>query len=97
LYESSSLEVHTNKESHKKQPERKPGLNCAERGLGRLAQAGRPSPFRVRFGTPFDLAAIQTIYSPPVKSHEENSFAIRAEELRREGHHPGEERVEMVD
>jgi hypothetical protein len=32
------MQVHTNKESHKKQPGRKPGLNRAETGLGRPAQ-----------------------------------------------------------
>jgi hypothetical protein len=39
------MEVHTNKESCKKQPGRKPGLNQAEMGLGRPAQ---PTPSLVR-------------------------------------------------
>jgi hypothetical protein len=39
------MQVHTNKESCKKQPGRKPGPNQAEMGLGRLAQ---PTPGPVR-------------------------------------------------
>jgi hypothetical protein len=63
------MQVHTNGESREKQLGRKPGPNWAETGLGRSAQVGRSSPFRARFGTPFDLASIQTIYSPLAKSH----------------------------
>jgi hypothetical protein len=63
------MQVHTNKESHRKQPGRKPGPNRAEIGLGRPVWADRPSPFWARFDTPFDLAAIQTIYIPLSKSH----------------------------
>jgi hypothetical protein len=33
------VQVHTNKESHEKQPGRKPGPNWAEMGLGRPAWA----------------------------------------------------------
>jgi hypothetical protein len=47
------MQVHTNKESCKKQPGRKPGPNQAEMGLGRSASADRPSPLRAQFGTPF--------------------------------------------
>jgi hypothetical protein len=32
-----------------------------------------------------------------VKSHAEKNSSSVAEEKRREGHHPGEERVELVD
>jgi hypothetical protein len=39
------MQVHTNKESHEKQPGRKPGPNRAEMVLGRPAQ---PTPGRVR-------------------------------------------------
>jgi hypothetical protein len=39
------MQVHTKKESHKKQPGRKPGPNRAEMGLGRPAQ---PIPGPVR-------------------------------------------------
>jgi hypothetical protein len=61
------------------------------------AQAGRPSPLQGPVTSPFDLAAIRAIYSPGVESHEEIESSSAAEEQRREGHHPGEERVELVD
>jgi hypothetical protein len=44
------------------------------------AHAGRPSPFRARFGTPFDLDAILTIYSPLAKSHTSIHSSSTAEE-----------------
>jgi hypothetical protein len=66
-------------------------------GPGRSAQAGRPSPVHGPFVSPFDLAAIRAIYSPGVKSHESINLSSAAEEQRREGHHSGEERVELVD
>jgi hypothetical protein len=91
------MQVHTNKESREKQPGRKPGPNRVETGLGWPAWADRPSPSRARFDSPFDVAALQTIYSTPAKSHGERHSSSTAEEQRREGHHPGEERVEMVD
>jgi hypothetical protein len=91
------MEVHTNKESREKQPRKKLGPNQAETGLGRPAWAYRPSPFRARFSAPFDLAASRAIYSPLAESHAEIHSSSAAEEQRREGHHPGEERVEMVD
>jgi hypothetical protein len=71
------MQVHTNKESRKKQPVRKPGPK--------------------RFSAPYDLATLRTIYSAPAKSHEEICSSSAAEEQRSEGHHPGEERVKMVD
>jgi chloramphenicol 3-O-phosphotransferase len=83
------MQVHTNKESREKQPGKKPGPN--------RAWADRTSPFRARFDAIFDLDVLQTIYSTVVKSHEEIHSSFAAEERRREGHHPGEERVEMVD
>jgi hypothetical protein len=46
---------------------------------------------------PFDLAAIRTIYSPKDKSHTSTHSSSTAEEKRTEGHHLGEERVELVD
>jgi hypothetical protein len=58
------MQVHTNKESREKQSGKKPRPNRAEMGLGRPAWADRPSPFRARFGAPFDLAASRAIYSP---------------------------------
>jgi hypothetical protein len=62
------------------------------------AQAGRPSPVPSPVDPPpFDLAAIQTIHSPEAKSHASINSSSAAEEQRREGHHLGEERVELVD
>jgi hypothetical protein len=86
------MQVHTNRESHKNQPRRKPGPKWDEMGPSRSA-----NPFRARFGAPFDLAVIQTIYSPLAKSHREIDSLSAAEEHRREGYHSEEERVEMVD
>jgi hypothetical protein len=91
------MQVHTNKESCEKQAWRKPGPNRAETGLSWPAWADRPSPFRARFGVPFDLAASQAIYSPLAESHEEIHSSSATEEQRREGHRSGEERVKMVD
>jgi hypothetical protein len=91
------MQVHTNEESREKQPGRKPGPNWAETSPGRSAQAGQPNPFRDWFGAPFDLAAIQTIYSPLAKSQGGIYSSSAAEEQRRKGHHPEEERVKMVD
>jgi hypothetical protein len=71
--------------------------NWAEVGLGRSAQAGRPSPSRGPVTSPFDLAAIRAIYSPEVESHASIHSSSAAEEQRREGHHLGEERVELVN
>jgi hypothetical protein len=61
------------------------------------AQAGRPSPIQGPIPPSFDLAAIRAIYSPGVESHASIISSSAAEEQRREGHHPGEERVELVD
>jgi hypothetical protein len=46
---------------------------------------------------PFALAANQAIYSPLTESHTSYNSSSAAEEQRREGHHLGEERVELVD
>jgi hypothetical protein len=86
------MQVHTNRESREKQPGQIPGPNWAETGPGRP-----PSPFQAQFGTPFDLATIQTIYNTLTNSHEEIDSSSTVEKQRREGHHSGEERVEMVD
>jgi hypothetical protein len=61
-------------------------------GPGRSAQ---PSPGPN--APSFDLAAIRAIYSPGVESHASSNSSSAAEEQRREGHHPGEEMVELVD
>jgi hypothetical protein len=77
--------------------------NWAGVGPGRSAQAGRPRPAGPAHSRaqstplPFDLAANRAIYSPGVKSHASINSSSAAEEQRREGHHPGEERVELVD
>jgi hypothetical protein len=65
-------------------------------GPGQSAQAGRPGPFQGPVA-PFDLAGNRAIYSPEVKSHASINSSSAAEEQRRQGHHPGEERVELVD
>jgi hypothetical protein len=61
------------------------------------AQAGRLGPFQSPVASPFDLAAIWAIYRPGVESHESIHSSSAAEEQRREGHHLGEERVELVN
>jgi hypothetical protein len=61
------------------------------------AQAGRPSPVQCLFAPSFALAAIWAIYSPGGESHAWSNSSSAAEEQRREGHHPREERVELVD
>jgi hypothetical protein len=66
-------------------------------GPGRPAQAGRPSPVQGPFALSFALAANRAIYSPLTESHASYNSSSAAEEQRREGHHPGEERIELVD
>jgi hypothetical protein len=63
---------------------------------GRSAQAGRPGPFLGVFMPPFDLATSGTIYSPLAESHASIHLSFVAEEQIKEGHHFGEERVELV-
>jgi hypothetical protein len=43
----------------------------ARMGPSRSAQIGQPNPLWASFTTPFDLALLQTIYSPRAKSHRE--------------------------
>jgi hypothetical protein len=66
-------------------------------GPGRPAQAGRRCPVQGPFVTSFALAANRAIYSPLTESHASSNSTSAAEEQRREGHHLGEERVELVD
>jgi hypothetical protein len=66
-------------------------------GPGRPAQADRPSPVQGPVKLPFALAANRAIYSPVAESHGGWNSSSAAEEQRREGHHPREERVELVD
>jgi hypothetical protein len=70
----------------------KQAVGWAEVGPGRPAQ-----PISGPSRPPFDLATIQAIYSPEAKSHGGTHSSSAAEEQRREGHHLGEERVELVD
>jgi hypothetical protein len=66
-------------------------------GPGRPAQASRPSPLQGTFVPSFALASIRAIYSPLTESHGGYNSSSAAEEQRREGHHSGEDRVELVD
>jgi hypothetical protein len=61
------------------------------------AWMGPGRPVQGPFAPSFDLAAIRAIYSPGVEIHTSFNSSSAAEEQRREGHHPGEERVELVD
>jgi hypothetical protein len=51
---------------------------------------GRPSTLRGPVAPPFDLAAIQAIYSLEARRHARIHSPSAAEEQRREGHHLGE-------
>jgi hypothetical protein len=66
----------------------------------RWAQAGWPRPASPAHSgaqsPPFDLAAIQAIYSSEAKSQASIHSTSATEEQRRDGHHLGEERVEIV-
>jgi hypothetical protein len=70
----------------------KEAVGWAEVGPGRPAQ-----PISKPRQPPFDLAAIRAIYSPEARRHTSTHSSSAAEEQRREGHHLGEERVELVD
>jgi hypothetical protein len=74
---------------------RRLGNWCRAKEVGNWAD--RPSPFQGPVTSPFDLVAIRAIYSPGVESHTSINSSLAAEEQRREGHHPGEERVKLVD
>jgi hypothetical protein len=70
----------------------KEAAGWAEVGPGRPAQpiSGPSQP-------PFDLVAIQAIYRPKARCHASTHSSSAVEEQRREGHHLGEERIELVD
>jgi hypothetical protein len=72
----AQMQVHTNKESYKKQPGRKPGPNQAEMGLGRPAWANRPSPLRAQIGAPFALGVRLFIASASVRRHIEQIILL---------------------
>jgi hypothetical protein len=74
------------------------GSGWAQAGRPRPVGPGRPSnPFQGPVTSPFDLAAIRAISSPRVESHASINSSSATEEQRREGCHPREERVELVD
>jgi hypothetical protein len=80
-------------------------LGKQHRAKEATSRAGRPRPagpahFEAQsppHPPPLDLAAIQAIYSPEARSHASTHSPSAAEEQRREGHHLGEERVELAD
>jgi hypothetical protein len=63
------MQVHTNKESCKKQPGRNTGPNRPRKGMGRSAKSDRPRGFLARFATPFALGISLFIASSPVNRH----------------------------
>jgi hypothetical protein len=74
-----------------KQHRAKEAAGWAEVGPGRSAQ---PTSRHI---APLDLATIEAIYSPEARRHAGTHSPSAAEEQRRDGHHLGEERVELVD
>jgi hypothetical protein len=76
---------------HAKRPGTWPGW--AQAGRPRQAGPAQPRPIC----PPFDLAANRAIYSLGLESHASINSSSTVEEQRREGHHPGEDRVELVD
>jgi hypothetical protein len=63
------MQVHTNKESCKKQPGRNTGPNRPRKGMGRSAQSDRPRGLLARFATPFALGVCLFIASAAVGRH----------------------------
>jgi hypothetical protein len=63
------MQVHTNKESCKKQPGRNTGPNRPRKGLGWSAQSDRPRGLLARFATPFALGVCLFIASAAVGRH----------------------------
>jgi hypothetical protein len=59
------------------------------------AEVGRPISWPNQ--PPFDLVAIRAIYSTEARRHTSIHSPSAAEEQKREGHHLGEERVELVE
>jgi hypothetical protein len=70
MVSKAHMQLHTNKESHEKQPRRNWGRTGPKRALaGRLAWAGWPIRLRARFGTPFALGVCLFIASASVRRH----------------------------
>jgi hypothetical protein len=63
------MQVHTNKESCKKQLERNTGPNWPRKGLGRSTHSNRPRGLLARFATPFALGVRLFIASAAVGRH----------------------------
>jgi hypothetical protein len=63
------MQVHTNKESCKKQPGRNRGPNQPRKGLGQSAQSDRRRGLLARFATPFALGVCLFIASSAVGRH----------------------------
>jgi hypothetical protein len=63
------MQVHTNKESCKKQPGRNTSPNWPRKGLGRSAQSDQPRGLLARFVTPFALGVCLFIASAAVGRH----------------------------
>jgi hypothetical protein len=63
------MQVHTNKESCKKQAGRNTGPNQPRNSLGRSAQSDRPRDLLARFATPFALRVCLFIASTAVGRH----------------------------
>jgi hypothetical protein len=63
------MQVHTNKESCKKQPGRKMGPNRPRKGLGRPACSDRPRGLLAQFAMPFALCVRLFIASAAVGRH----------------------------
>jgi hypothetical protein len=98
--ETDDMDLHAEGGTYRKQGNRrraKEAAGWAWMGPGWPAQAGRPNPVQGPFVPSFALAANQAIYSPLTESHASSNSSSVAEEQRREGHHLGEERVELVD
>jgi hypothetical protein len=70
------MKVHTNKESHEKQPRSKSGPNRAEMGLGQPAWVDQPSPLRAWFDARFALGVRLFIASSSVRRHIEQIILL---------------------
>jgi hypothetical protein len=70
------MQVHTNKETCKKQPGRNTGPNRPRKGLGRSPQSDRPRGLLARFATPFALGVCIFIASAAVGRHIEQIILL---------------------
>jgi hypothetical protein len=70
------MQVHTNKESCKKQPGRKTGPNRPRKGLGRPACSDWPRVFLSQVSTPFALGVRLFIASAAIGRHIEQIILL---------------------